>query len=215
MYYIIDNEPFPEKLERDQYGYVAIGGDLSPQRLIEAYKRGIFPWYPFKLTEVMWCCPETRFVIFPSEVHVSHSMHTLINSHRYAVTFNQSFNEVIDWCGKVDKRDKHDYAWLGSLIKKAYGQLAELGYASSVEVWDLEGKLVGGLYGVTINKCFIGESMFSLVPSASKLALIGLARKLESEGWKFIDCQMPTDHLRSMGGQEISYEKYMELISAN
>lgn len=214
FYFSKEDEHFPDILVRDESDIVAIGGSLSVERLLEAYSRGIFPWYAYKLEKVKWYCPETRFVIFPDEIHVSHSMRTLINSRNFSVTFNQNFHEVIDCCGKVDGRDMHPFAWLGNDIKVAYQKLANLGFASSVEVWDnSNGRLVGGLYGVTLNKCFMGESMFSFSPNASKFALIFLARKLASEGWKMIDCQMETPHLRSMGGRTISYGEYMSIIS--
>ncbi len=214
FYFSNDSEAFPEKLVRDEHGRVAAGGSLSVDRLINAYSRGIFPWYAYKYQNIQWYCPETRFVIIPNEIHVSHSMRTLINSNNYRVTFNQNFSEVIDCCGKVDGRDQSPYAWLGKDIKDAYTKLARLGFAESVEVWDNHnGELVGGLYGVTLNKCFMGESMFSFVPNASKLALIFLAIKLAANGWKMIDCQMETPHLRSMGGKSISYDEYMSIIS--
>lgn len=213
FYFSSESEPFPEKLVREGGGVVAMGGSLSVGRLLEAYSRGIFPWYAYRFNNITWYCPEERFVIIPNEIHVSHSMRSLINSNKLHVTFNQNFDDVIDCCSIADGRNLSVYAWLGDDIKSAYKKLAKMGFASSVEVWDNDGNLVGGLYGVTLNKCFMGESMFSFAPSASKFALISLARKLEKDGWKMIDCQMETPHLRSMGGRTISYDEYMSIIN--
>ena len=198
-------------------GLVAVGGDLSAERLIHAYSNGFFPWFSYRLCPgPHWYCPLDRFVIFPDKIHVSHSMKQLIRREKYVVTFNEDFSGVIQNCSKVDGRNKEMGAWLSSDIIKAYTTLHQLGYAASVEVWEGyeqgDRRLVGGLYGVTIRNAFFGESMFSLVPSASKLALIALAQRLSEKGWHFIDCQFETPHLRSMGGEHISYEKYMEML---
>ena len=171
-----------------------------------------------------------RFVIFPNEIHVSHSMRTLLRKNRYRFSFNTAFPQVIHNCGRlrIDERG----AWLGPHIEEAYTNLFEQGFATSVEVWDTMPeipaeesvdtdeyynasgyRLVGGLYGVNIDRCFIGESMFSLVPSGSKMALIFLAKFMSEQGLTMIDCQLETPHLKSMGGRFITYEKYMEYLS--
>lgn len=213
MVYRIGKElVFPNPYDGDPDGMLAVGGDLSIDRLLLAYSNGIFPWFGFReWDEPVWYCPLQRFVIFPAEVHVSHSMRSLINKERYRVSINEDFDGVIEGCATVNGRYDMEGAWLGPDIKKAYTMLHNLGLAASVEVWDGD-DLVGGLYGVTINGCFIGESMFSRVPSASKLALIGLARQLEALGWKFIDCQIETRHLKSMGARYIPYKEYMEIL---
>lgn len=204
---------FPDPHYGDEDGLIAVGGDLSVDRLLLAYSNGIFPWYGFKESEeIMWFCPMDRFVIFPEKVHVSHSMRTLINHHTYDVTFNRNFDDVIEGCSRADGRFKEKGAWLGSDIIAAYKRLHEQGFAASVEVWK-EGELAGGLYGVTIGRSFFGESMFSLQPSASKLALIFLARLLQKYGGNLIDCQFETPHLKSMGGEHIGYDEYMKIIS--
>lgn len=208
---------FPDPHMGEPDGLVAVGGDLSVDRLLLAYSHGFFPWFGFREWDVpAWYCPMDRFVIFPSEVHVSHSMKQLIKQDRYMVTFNYCFDGVIHGCAAVDNRINKRGAWLGSDMIEAYTKLHSRGYAASVEVWepDTEGRgsLVGGLYGVAIRNAFFGESMFSAVPNASKLALIHLARRLESLGGVLIDCQFETPHLRSMGGRHISYERYMELL---
>ncbi len=160
---------FPDPRLGDDSGLLAVGGDLSTERLLLAYCNGIFPWYSFREGIIQWFCPLQRFVIFPEEIHISHSMRNLFNKGKYAVSINAAFDDVIENCSKL--RIKEEGAWLGEDMMKAYKELHRQKFATSVEVWEEE-KLVGGLYGVTLNGCFFGESMFSLVPSASKIALI-------------------------------------------
>lgn len=200
-----NNEVFNDK------GLFAAGADLTASTLISAYRLGIFPWFSFRYEDFpLWYCPEDRFVIFPEEIHVSHSMKNLFNKGVYRCTFNQKFNEVIENCSKVDGRFEDDYAWLGDDIITSFRHLNRLGHAKSVEVWH-GNSLVGGLYGMMINGCFMGESMFSLEPSASKYALIWLADKLKNQG-KFIDCQFETPLFKSMGGKYITYSHYMDIL---
>ena len=203
--------PHPSLAEDD--GLIAVGGDLSIDRLLLAYSNGFFPWFSYRDSpEPMWYCPQQRFVIFPDEIHISHSMRQLIRSQRYQVTINKDFDGVIHGCAMAQDRDTTEGAWLGPDMIRAYTEMHHQGFAASVEVWD-NGQLVGGLYGITIGAAFFGESMFSLVPSASKLALIHLAQVLGENGGSLIDCQFETPHLRSMGGRHISYEEYMELLN--
>ncbi len=211
---------FPNPSDGEKDGLLAIGGDLSVDRLLLAYSHGIFPWYAFKSEVIQWWCPMDRFVIFPDKIHVSHSMRTLMNKRRYKVSFNQAFPEVIRNCGAL--REDMEGAWLGPNIIKAYTALHEQGFAMSVEVWeqdenesatDKKHKLVGGLYGVTLGKCFFGESMFSLAPSASKIALIDLCYLMQKKGGNMIDCQFETPHLKSMGGEHITYDEYMKYVN--
>ena len=173
VFALTDEITFPDPHYGDPDGLLAVGGDLSTDRLILAYSNGIFPWYTFQEGMIQWWCPLERFVIFPDEVHISHSMRTLMNKGKYDVTINQAFDEVIRKCGEL--RMDMEGAWLGPEMIEAYTLLHEQGFAASVEIWEEE-QLVGGLYGVTLGRCFFGESMFSLVPSASKLALIHLAQ---------------------------------------
>ena len=210
---------FPNPYEGEEDGLIAVGGDLLEDRLLLAYRNGIFPWFSFRhYKEPLWYCPLKRFVIFPDEIHISHSMKQLIRQEKYLVTVNEDFDGVINGCAMANNRTEELGAWLGENMIKAYKRLHKLGFAVSVEVWERdveekdERRLVGGLYGVTIGNGFIGESMFSLVPNASKLALIYLAKMLSSVGCAFIDCQLETSHLKSMGGRFIPYEKYMELL---
>ena len=221
--YRLDNRLwFPDPRLGEANGLVAIGGDLSVPRLLLAYSNGFFPWYAFnQFKEPLWYCPMQRYVIFPDEIHVSHSMKQLLRQNRYEVTINEDFEGVIHHCSTAQQRNEHEGAWLGNDMIQAYMRLYRLGVAYSVEVWepsiDESGKktrkLVGGLYGVTLHKSFFGESMFSRVPSGSKIALIHVARIAAGLGWHFIDCQFETPHLKSMGGRYISYEEYMVLLN--
>ncbi len=208
---------FPNPYWGEEDGLVAIGGDLSIDRLLLAYSNGFFPWYAYQMEgEPHWYCPIDRFVIFPNEIHISHSMRQLMRQHLYEVTINQDFEGVIRGCSKAQGRNEECGAWLGPDIIDAYTDLHHLGFAASVEVWEkspADRRLVGGLYGVTLRHAFFGESMFSLVPSASKLALIHLALAMQRVGGRFIDCQFETSPLLSMGGRHISYEEYMQLLN--
>lgn len=218
VYQLDDDLWFPDPHGGEENGLVAIGGDLSVDRLLLAYSNGFFPWFSYKdQKEPLWYCPLQRFVIFPNEIHVSHSMQQLINKHQYEVTINQDFEGVIKCCATAQNRNQEYGAWLGPDMIQAYTELYRQRFAASVEVWekgkDDDRRLVGGLYGVNIGSSFFGESMFSLVPNTSKLALIHLARTLENLGGNLIDCQLETPHLRSMGGRFIPYEEYIQIIS--
>ena len=214
VFQLSDEMVFPDPHLGEEDGLLAVGGDLSEERLLLAYSYGIFPWFSFRdWPYPAWHCPLQRFVIFPDEIHISHSMRTLMNKRLYKVTFNRDFDGVIEGCCKVDDRYHQKGAWLGEEMITAYRHLNRQGYASSVEVWDARGELVGGLYGVVMGPCFIGESMFSMVPNASKLALISLAQVMSRIGGKMIDCQLETPHLKSMGGRFISYDEYLEILN--
>ena len=202
---------FPDPRMADADGCLAVGGYLSVDRLLLAYQNGIFPWFSFRDNdEPVWYCPHQRFVIFPEEIHISHSMRTLINKDLYHFSINQDFDGVIRNCSRL--RIDEEGAWLGDDIISAYTELHRQGFAASVEVWNHQQELVGGLYGVNIGSAFFGESMFSLVPSGSKLALIHLSNVMRELGGSLIDCQLHTPHLESMGGRFISYEEYMKVI---
>lgn len=204
---------FPDPHLADDDGLVAVGGDLSVDRLILAYSYGFFPWFSFRCQkEPLWYCPQQRFVIFPGEIHVSHTMRQLIRRQQYTVTVNRDFDGVIRGCATAQNRSIDDGAWLGPDIIKAYTELHHQGFAASIEVWNATGRLVGGLYGVALGSSFFGESMFSLEPNTSKLALIHLAQIYEANGGQLIDCQFETPHLRSMGGRFISYSQYIHII---
>ena len=221
MVYQLDKDEiwFPDPHNGDEDGIFAVGGDLSEERLWLAYNNGIFPWYSFRAAEaeklydgdgIQWYCPMKRFVIFPNEIHISHSMRTLFNKDIYTVTINKDFDAVIDNCSSL--RINEYYAWLGTDMVTAYKKLARRGCCISVEVWDEDQKLAGGLYGVLTQHVFCGESMFSLKPNTSKMALIYLSKVLEENDISLIDCQVETAHTKSMGGRYISYDEYMEYM---
>ena len=210
IFQLNDKLIFPDPYLGEEDGLLAVGGDYSTERLLLAYSNGIFPWSAFRNEQKLWFCPLKRFVIFPNEIHVSHSMRSLIRKQQYDVTINKDFDGVIRGCG--EGRSEHPGAWLGDEIIEAYTRLHSEGWAASVEVWD-RNNLVGGLYGVLMGNCFLGESMFSRVPNASKLALITLAHWMNANGGTLIDCQFETPHLKSMGGRYISYEEYMEYLN--
>lgn len=206
---------FSDDVEESLSMPLCTGGDLDPKRLLLAYSFGIFPWFDFTDDSPWWWAPLSRFVLFPDEVHISHSMRTLLNKKKYRVTVDKAFPEVIEACRTVNGRhDDPDGAWLGEDMIKAFTELWRQGHVKSVEVWDIEtNKLAGGLYGVWINGCFMGESMFSYVPSGSKIAMIGLAEWMKANGGKVIDLQIETEHLKSMGGRHISYMEYLRMLN--
>jgi len=196
--------PAPELAEPD--GLLAVGGDLSTDRLLLAYQSGIFPWYSDD-TPILWYSPHERFVLSPDELKVSKSMKQVLRSNRFRVTIDQCFDRVISACSAVD-REGQDGTWITAAMKAAYIKLHQLGYAHSVEVWQHD-DLVGGLYGVQIGTVFCGESMFSLVSNASKTGLVHLC---ESREYRLIDCQVHTHHLESMGARMISRAKYLAAL---
>ena len=196
--------PDPELAEDD--GLLAVGGDLSTERLMLAYENGIFPWYSDD-TPILWYSPHERFVLFPEELKVSKSMRQVLRSNKFHVTANRNFEEVIKACAAVP-REGQDGTWITDDMQHAYLNLHQLGYAHSYEVWFNE-KLVGGLYGITLGNVFCGESMFSNMSNASKVAFILLA---QSGRYKMIDCQFHTKHLQSLGARMISREAYMQYL---
>lgn len=190
-------------------GILAVGGDLHPNRLIEAYRMGIFPWYN-EGEPIVWYSPNPRMVLFPSEVTISKSMRKIIRNKKFKVTYNQHFKEVIKLC-KTTKRSGQEGTWITDELEKSMIKLHEKDIAKSVEVWQND-QLVGGLYGLDLGTLFCGESMFSLVSNASKIAFIFLAQKLEKEKYPIIDCQVYNDHLASLGAVEIArsdFKKYL------
>ena len=205
---------FPDPRYGNEDGFYAVGGEVTPERLAAAYPSGIFPYFAFRYRPVIWWAPQERFVIFPEEVHVSHSMRNLMNKKRFHCTINEAFPEVIASCADTDDRIDEDNAWLGPELLDTWMELHDMGHAKSVEVWEGE-DLVGGLYGFVCGRAFIGDSMFSLEPSASKLALIHLARYMQAQGGGIIDCQLETPHLKSMGGRYISYDEYLEYTQSS
>jgi leucyl/phenylalanyl-tRNA---protein transferase len=197
---------FPGPALAEEDGLLAMGGDLSVDRLLLAYHSGIFPWYNDD-TPILWYSPHERFVLLPTELKISKSMRQVMRSGRFIVTCNESFEQVIEACS-VTSRDGQDGTWITAEMKDAYIKLHREGYAHSIEVWEKD-DLVGGLYGVEMGSVFCGESMFSKVSNASKAALITLC---QSGKYELIDCQVHTEHLESMGAKMISREEYMSVL---
>ncbi len=191
-------------------GIVAIGGDLSPERLLLAYRCGIFPWYSDG-EPIIWHAPEERFLLFPDELHISGSMRRVLNSGKFSATMDTNFPFVIKQCASVERKGQ-DGTWITDEMRQGYVSLHHLGYAHSVEVWQ-EGEIVGGVYGVALGRCFFAESMFHTVSNASKFALIRLTAFLKSKGFLFIDAQVFTEHVASLGAREIPRNKFMELLA--
>lgn len=210
VYFLDKNKisfPHPTLARRD--GLLAIGGDLSAERLMLAYSHGIFPWYE-PGEEILWWCPKERFVIFPEEIHISHSMRKYIKRHEMKAVLNRDFADTMHRCRIM--RESAEGTWISDEMEAAYLRLHRKGYALSLESFE-DGKLAGGLYGVSIGRCFFGESMFSERENGSKAALIALARMLSEKHFLFIDCQFHTEHLESMGGRFISWEEYDRMLS--
>lgn len=209
MHYLSETLYFPDVNQANRDGILAIGGDLSPKRLQLAYKSGIFPWFEVG-DPILWWSPNPRMVLFLEELKISKSMRNVLNKGEFSVTFNQNFRDVISYCQKV-KRDCQNGTWITNDMIEAYCKLNDLGIAKSVEVWQ-DDILVGGLYGVDLGHIFCGESMFSLVSNASKVAFITLVNHLKNENYKLLDCQVYNPHLESLGCREIAREEFMRIL---
>ena len=212
MHYLTKDLVFPPVTLANRDGILAIGGDLSVERLLLAYKSGIFPWFE-QGDPIMWWSPNPRMVLFLDELIISKSMRNILNRNIFTVTFNQNFRDVISHCQKV-KRDGQNGTWITNEMIEAYCKLNELGIAKSVEVWQNE-QLVGGLYGIDLGTIFCGESMFSLVSNASKVAFIALVEQLKKKNYKLLDCQVYNPHLESLGCREIEREEFMDILQQN
>ena len=200
---------FPPMEMADSDGLLAIGGDLSRERLLHAYRNGIFPWYENKY--ILWWCPDPRFILFPPELKISSSMKQLLKKQAFDFSIDTDFNAVISQCKGISRRGQ-DGTWITEEMRNAYNDLHGAGYAHSAEV-RLNGELVGGLYGVRLGKVFYGESMFSRHSNASKYAFIEYVGRLKSEGVELIDCQVYTAHLESLGARMIPRSQFLELVS--
>jgi leucyl/phenylalanyl-tRNA---protein transferase len=209
MQFLTKELVFPDPDTADEEGLLAIGGDLSADRLLLAYHNGIFPWYsePF----IGWYTPDPRFVLFPADLKVSKSMKTVLNSGKFRFTVDTAFSKVIDHCRNTPRKDQPG-SWISEDIVQAYINLHKLGYAHSAEAWH-NNELVGGLYGVRLGKIFFGESMFSTMANASKYAFIKYVQVLTKEDVQLIDCQVYTEHLESLGAVDISRSAFIEIIS--
>jgi leucyl/phenylalanyl-tRNA--protein transferase len=190
-------------------GLLAVGGDLSAERLVLAYRSGIFPWYS-EGEPILWWSPDPRLVLYPEELRISKSLRKVINRKVFSISFNKAFNSVIQACAQT-KRSYGEGTWITDDMKAAYCELHRLGYAHSVEAWK-DSKLVGGLYGISIGRAFFGESMFSRVSNASKVTFVMLAETLKRSKFKLIDCQVRTDHLIRFGAIEIPRKQFLEQL---
>ena len=209
VFLLTDDLIFPSPHLAEEDGLLAMGGDLSVERLLLAYQNGIFPWYS-EGEEIMWWSPHPRFVLFPNEIKVSKSMKQLLNKNAFDFTINKAFEQVITNC-KTAFRGDDAGTWITDEMKTAYLYLHQLGYAHSAEVWK-DGELAGGLYGVRIGKVFFGESMFSKTSNASKYAFIKYVQQLQKEGVELTDCQVYTNHLESLGARMIKREDFLILL---
>lgn len=207
VYRLTEDLVFPHPSLANSDGLLAAYGDLSPERLLLAYCNSIFPWYS-PGEPILWWSPDPRFVLYPKDVRISHSMKKILKKNTFKITFDTCFRDVISNCANVRKETG---TWITDEMLEAYCKLNELGFAHSVECW-FEDKLVGGLYGLIIGKCFFGESMFSLMSNASKAAFITLCKALEAQDFLLVDCQVYTKHLESLGAVMISRDDYLKLV---
>jgi leucyl/phenylalanyl-tRNA---protein transferase len=205
---------FPHSDTFDTPDVVAVGGDLSPERLLLAYSLGIFPWYNEGDEPIMWWCPDPRLVLYPDELKVSKSMRPFFNQEKFKVTYNVDFQRVMRTCMLNDRKDQDGGSWINEDMIAAYTILHKAGFAHSVEVWEGD-ELVGGLYGVAYGRIFYGESMFSKVSNASKFGFISFVQKIKAMGIVLIDCQQETAHLTSLGARVISRDLFLEAIKNN
>lgn len=200
---------FPEVEHAHESGILAVGGDLSPERLTLAYQSGVFPWFN-EGEPIVWWAPDPRMVLFLDELKVSKSMRNILNRELFQITMNQRFREVVTAC-KNSNRKGQDGTWITDEMVEAYCRLHEKGIARSVEVWQ-HGNLVGGLYGIDLGHVFCRESMFSKVSNASKVAFVHLCRSLKEKGYVLLDCQVYNEHLASLGAREIPRNEFMKLL---
>jgi len=210
MYRLTDALLFPSPEQASAEGIVAVGGDLQPERVMLAYRKGIFPWFESD-DFLLWWSPDPRMVLFPDRLKVSKSMRTVLRKKQFEVTFNKAFDQVVEACAKV-KRFGQNGTWITPGLMEVYSTLHTQGHAHSVEVWE-EGSLVGGLYGIDLGTVFCGESMFSKSSNASKVALIYLVKELKKNKYELIDCQVPTQHLATMGAEPVSRTEFLTFLS--
>jgi len=209
IYFLTELLEFPPADNANADGLLAVGGDLSPERLLLAYKSGIFPWFNDD-SLILWWSPDPRMVLFPHKIRISKSMRQILSGTRLTLTRNKCFKEVLEACAEIERMGQEG-TWITNSMKEAYLRLHDLGFAKSYEVWENE-KLVGGLYGIDLGQVFCGESMFSKANNASKFAFINLARDLEERNYNFIDCQVYTKHLASLGAEEIPRKEFLKLL---
>lgn len=210
MFFLSERLEFPPVESSNAEGLLAVGGDLSPERLILAYQNGIFPWFN-EDSLILWWSPDPRMVLFPDKLKISKSMQKVLKSNQFRLTINTCFETVLMKCSTI-KRVGQEGTWITDAMKKAYLNLHQKGFAKSYEVWEAD-MLVGGLYGIDMGHIFSGESMFSTTSNASKFAFIKLAQEFQEKG-SLIDCQLYTKHLESLGAEEISRKEFIEILKA-
>lgn len=209
MFQLGEDYIFPHPSNADKHGIVAYGGDLNPLRILEAYKSGIFPWFESD-QKLMWWSPDPRMILYTDKFKVSKSFKAFLKKSNYKVTFNKDFELVINSCANI-KRINQKGTWITEGLIKSFIDLHKMGKAISVEVWE-DDDIVGGLYGLDLDDVFCGESMFSKSSNASKIALYYLTKELRKNNYRFIDCQVPSEHLKSLGGEIISRSNFLDLI---
>ncbi len=212
VYFLDSRIRFPDPTEAEPGGLLAVGGDLSPERLLLAYENGIFPWYSEE-DPILWFSPDPRMVFSPGDFKFSKTLLKTVSSGKFSVRADTDFAAVVENCAQVSRKGQSG-TWITKEMKTAYGKLHELGYAHSFETYR-EGELVGGLYGVSLGGAFFGESMFHTETDASKVALFYLAQKCWKSGFDFIDSQVPTDHMRTLGGREISRKEFLSALESS
>lgn len=206
IFYLSQNISFPPPHLAQSNGLLAVGGDLSVKRLLHAYRLGVFPWFSDE-EPILWWSPDPRLVLYPNEIHVSRSLQKVIRKQVFSITLDLAFPQVITACARCPRR-KGEGTWITTEMIDAYCKLHQEGYAHSVEAWR-DGELVGGLYGVSLGRCFFGESMFTRVSNASKTAFVHLVRFLEQGGFTMVDCQVTTEHLMRFGAREIRRKLFL------
>jgi leucyl/phenylalanyl-tRNA--protein transferase len=206
IFALTDRLQFPPPHLATKEGLLAVGGDLGQQRLLLAYREGIFPWFSDG-EPILWWSPDPRLVLYPNEMHLSASLKKRIRQHRFRLSADRAFDAVIAECRRVPRKHQEG-TWIVASMVDAYQRLHRNGFAHSIEAWQ-DRQLVGGLYGVSLGRCFFGESMFSRVSDASKIALAGLVQFLAVLGFKLIDCQVPTAHLATLGAREIPRRRFL------
>ena len=209
MFQLGEDYIFPHPSNADKHGIVAYGGDLNPLRILEAYKSGIFPWFESD-QNLMWWSPDPRMILYTDKFKVSKSFKAFLKKSNYKVTFNKDFELVINSCANI-KRINQKGTWITEGLIKSFIDLHKMGKAISVEVWE-DDDIVGGLYGLDLDDVFCGESMFSKSSNASKIALYYLTKELKKNNYRFIDCQVPSEHLKSLGGEVISRSNFLDLL---
>ena len=209
VFSLTEKVSFPPPEFAEDSGLLAMGGDLCVDRLLTAYKQGIFPWYE-ETTPILWWSPDPRMVLFPEDLHISKSLKKIIKKNKFEITFDKTFGEVISSCAYV-RLDKGEETWITPEMVNAYIDFHRAGYAHSVEVWH-NGELAGGVYGVALGRAFFGESMFTNIDNASKVGFVYLVEHLKKWGFRFIDCQVATDNLERFGAKEIPRKEFMEIL---